>query len=376
MNNHGNTTAATTGNTDTGDTLEAMDIHTPPHSPKTTTASTPGSGVKRTISERNQDELEGIQGITIKREIMDDNLSSPNGRQKTVHTTNITTHSIGNNNVIHGNIVNASNTQSISTNEDDSPTSYTTEDLYGTSEMDIDNTTGTSSLARAAEAQKKHKDKSIVTFDIPSVNNTSASTIFQKVLEEQRQRIEQYNPITKGATTETTEASYATAVHSPQQTKITEPAIIHKAHSFRLMWSFHVKHPKTQYIMARKKKGAILQTAIKQLLTAGMETTEDFAINTWDERSKLNTLQKPEDVPPDYDTLIKYVRHPDKGGIRQGDTNHNWGVNITCGVCMRHFIGYWNEMRPYKKRNDLPQSFNQLGKHHFKQQNGTTLDGS
>lgn len=361
MNDHGNTTAATTGNTDTGDTLEYMDIQTPPHSPTATTTSAPGSGVKRTISERNQDELEGVQGITIKKEIMDDKaLSSPTGRQKTVHTTNITTHSIGNNNIIHGSIVNASNTQPISIDDDNSPTSYTTEDLYGkdTSEMEIDNNAaGTSSIVRAAEAQKQHKDKSIVTFDIPSVNNTSASTIFQKVLEEQRQRLETYNPDEKGVTTETTEASYATAVHSPQQTKMTEPVIIHKTHSFRLMWSFHARHPKTQYIMARKKKGEILQTAIKQLLRAGMETTEDFAINAWDERSKLNTLQKPEDVPSDYDTLIKYIRQPDKGGIRQGDTNHNWGVNITCGVCMKHFIGYWNEMRPYKKKERLTSIF-------------------
>ena len=133
MNDHGNTTPSTTGNTDTGDTLEDMDIYTPPHSPTATTTSAPGSGVKRTISDRNQDELEGVHGITIKREIMDNkDLSSPNGRQKTVHTTNITTtHSIGNNNVIHGNIVNASNTQPISIDEDDLPTSYTTKDLYG-----------------------------------------------------------------------------------------------------------------------------------------------------------------------------------------------------------------------------------------------------
>ena len=355
MNHHGNSTAANNGNTDTGDTLEAMELHTPPGSPSDLPTTAPGSGVKRTISDRKKDELEGAAGLLIKREIMDDNQSPDSqGRQKIVHNTTVTTmHSLGNNNIIHGNVVNATSTVP-NGNTNSSPASYATDDLYGpdinSDAMDIDNNSVAPSIIRTATANttgnaRKPKGKSI-SFDVPPTNNTAISTVFQEVLEAQHQRYSTYNP-NEG---EQTPKDYATAVHSPTQTKITEPVIIHKKYSFRLMWSFHVKHQKAQYIMARKRKGEILQHAIRQLLRAGMETTEEFAINTWDERSKLHTLQKLEDVPSDYDTLIKYVRHPDKGGIRQGDTNHNWGINVTSDVCMKHFIGYWDELRPYKKR--------------------------
>ena len=361
MNHHGNSTSANTGNTDTGDTLEDMELHTPPGSPPIPSTSTPGSGVKRTISDRKNDELEGTTGLLIKREIMDENKSPDSqGRQKVVHSMTVTTtHSIGNNNTIHGNVINATNTIP-NGNTNNSPASYGTDDLYGpdtTSEaMDIDNNAVTPGIIRTATANttgsaNKPKGKSI-SFDIPTTNNTAISTTFQEVLESQHQRYAAYNP-NEGEQTK----DYATAVHSPTQTKLTEPVIIHKKYSFRLMWSFHAPHQKAQYIMARKRKGEILQTAIKQLLRAGMETTEEFAINTWDERSKLHTLQKLEDVPSDYDTLIKYFRHPDKGGIRQGDTNHNWGINVTCGVCMKHFIGYWDELRPYKKKDRITSIF-------------------
>ena len=363
MNHHGNTTATNNGNTDTGDTLEDMDLHTPPDSPSNRPRSAPGSGVKRTISDRKQEELEGTAGLILKKEIMDDNQSPDSqGRQKTIHNTIITTmHSIGNNNIIHGNVVHATNTNEHNTSPASS--SLNTDDLYGTGatseSMDIDTTAAIPGTINTAEASvhgnaENKKDKAI-SFDIPTTNNTAISTTFQKVLDAQHQRYENYNPLEGVQNTETKD--YATAVHSPTQTRLVEPTIIHYKHSFRLMWSFHAKHQKSQYIMARKKKGEILQHAIKQLLRAGTETTEEFAINTWDERSKLHTLQKPEDVPADFDTLIKYVRHPDKGGIRQGDTNHNWGVNITCGVCMKHFIGYWDEMRPYKKKERLTSIF-------------------
>ena len=111
MSNHGNNATGNPGNTDTGDTIEDMEINTPDTSPSKQTHTTTGSGVKRSLAERKKEELEGLKGVEVKREMMDNSSVSPpiQGRQKVIHNnTNVTTvHSIGNNNIIHGSIVNA-----------------------------------------------------------------------------------------------------------------------------------------------------------------------------------------------------------------------------------------------------------------------------
>ena len=356
MSNNGNNAVGNTGNTDTGDTTENMEINTPNTSPSRHTQSTPGSGVKRSLAERKQEDLEGIKGVTLKKEIMDNaSVSPPNqGRQKVIHNqTNVTTlHSIGNNNIIHGSIVNApvNTTQG---SAEGSPDSYTTAELYGTGrpteQMEIDDTSTTiiSGMTNSEERQVKTPSQvHTISQEMPDEKTTAATQIFKAILEKHRARLD--------TLPDSTEDSYATAIQSPaKQLTITEPVIVYRKHSFRIMWAFHSKHPKKQYIVARRKKGEILQNALKELLRAGIEITEDFALNTWDPSTKANTLQKPDDVPAEYDTLIKYVKPPEKGGIRQGDTNNNWGIHVTCGVKMQHFLGYWDEMKPYKRTDRI-----------------------
>ena len=351
MPNNGNIAAGTTGNTDTGDTTENMEITTPVTSPTKHTSTTPGSGVKRSLAERKKEDFEGLKGLETKKEIMESAISPPNeGRQKVIHNhTNVTTHSIGDNNIIHGSIVNAPVNASQGAAEG-SPASYTTADLYDaerpTEQMEIDTTsTIISSMTNTEERHVKFQPQvEKITIEGPDGKTTAATSLFQAVLEKQRARLDNIpDTPTKGQ-------SYATAISSPlKQPTITEPVIVHRKHSFRLMWAFHSKHPKKQYIVARRRKGEILQTAIKDLLKAGTEITEDFALNTWDPSIKANTLQNTGDVPADYNTLQKYLKPPEKGGIRQGETNNNWGIHVTCGVPMQHFLGYWAEMKPYKR---------------------------
>ena len=126
------------------------------------------------------------------------------------------------------------------------------------------------------------------------------------------------------------------------------------------MWAFHAKHQKQQYVMARKRKGEILQKAIQEFLEAGIEIVQDFSINAWDNNERVPTLQKVSDTPSDYDALLKYVRIPDRGGIRQGETNHNWGMNATCGIPLEHFLAYWDELKPYRKNERITTVFQQI----------------
>ena len=70
MNDNGSTTNGNTGNMDTGDTTKDMDLTSPPPSPtKSTPPPTPGSGVKRSLTERKQEDFEGIQGTIITKKI-------------------------------------------------------------------------------------------------------------------------------------------------------------------------------------------------------------------------------------------------------------------------------------------------------------------
>ena len=84
MNDNGSNTDSNTGNTDTGDTIKDMDMTTPTTLPSRKTQHTPGSGVKRSLAERKKEELEGIKGVTLKKEIIENaGVSPPNqGRQK------------------------------------------------------------------------------------------------------------------------------------------------------------------------------------------------------------------------------------------------------------------------------------------------------
>ena len=362
MNDNGSTTADTTGNTDTGDTIEDIDMSTPHTSPSRTKPHTPGSGVKRSLAERKQEDLEGVKGVTIKKEIIENAKISPPtaGRQKVVHHhTNVNMHSIGNHNIIHGSIVQAPVTNTQGTTEDVSTASYTTDDLYDNEkspeQMEIDtSTTLMSGMTNTAERNNQTTPSQVITIpdEMPDEKTTAATEIFKQLLDKHRALLGDAN------TNTTTGNSYAIAIKSPaKQDTIVEPVILHKKHSFRLMWAFHSRHPNKQYVVARRRKGEILQTALKELLKAGIEITEDFAINTWDESVKASTLQHPNDVPNTYDELLKYVRPPEKGGIRQGDTNNNWGIHATCGVQMKHFIGYWDEMRPYRKVDRVKSVF-------------------
>ena len=362
MNDNGSSTDGTTGNTDTGDTTEDMNISTPNTSPSRLKAYTPGSGVKRSLAERKKEDLEGIKGITIKREIVNNAGISPptQGRQKVVHNhTNVSMHSIGNHNIIHGDIVQAPVTHTKETTAATSPTSYTTEDLYGSEppqeQMEIDSSPSLiSGMTNSAEQNHHNTPSRAITIseEMPDEKTTAATELFKTILDKHRSLLDEgHKHTTEGN-------SYAAAAKSPiKQATIVEPVIVRKKYSFRLMWAFHSKHPKKQYVVARRRKGEILHTALKELLKAGIEISEDFALNTWDESVKAHTLQRPEDVPLSYDDLLKYVRPPEKGGIRQGETNNNWGIHATCGVKMAHFIGYWDEMRPYRRVDRIKSVF-------------------
>ena len=159
-------------------------------------------------------------------------------------------HSIGNNNIIHGSIVNAP-VDTTSEASKGSPSSYNTEDLYGverpSEHMEID--TATTIISGMTNTDERHvktpTQVHTISQERPEEKTTAATSLFQAVLEQQRVRFENLPD------SSTAGNSYAMATKSPpKQNTIIEPVIIHKKHSFRLMWAFHSKHPKKQCIVA------------------------------------------------------------------------------------------------------------------------------
>ena len=157
--------------------------------------------MKRSLTERKQEELDGIKGITIKKEIIDNAGISPptQGRQKVVHNhTNVNMHSIGNHNIIHGDIVQAPVTHTKETLADVSPTSYTTEDLYGSEnpqeQMEIDSTyTPVSGMTHPSEQNNQATSAQAITISdkMPDGKTTAATEVFKQILNKHRTLLEE-----------------------------------------------------------------------------------------------------------------------------------------------------------------------------------------
>ena len=123
----------------------------------------------------------------------------------------------------------------------------------------------------------------------------------------------------------------------------TIPAIIHRKHSYRLLFSFKAKNYKKKNQTLEYVAGVLRQTILGVLL-GGREIANDFGINAWRSTDKVQTILVEKDLPEVRDQLIKYTKPG--GKIKPGQVNWFWGINVTCKLEMNIFIKYRREKMP------------------------------
>ena len=137
----------------------------------------------------------------------------------------------------------------------------------------------------------------------------------------------------------------------------TLPVIVKRKFEYRIMVSFKVKKNNKKNINMQFKSEA-LQKALSGVLEAGQVIVSDFAINSWREKSKMNTIQKKSDIPTVVDQLVKYWQGPVK--IQPGKLNWYWGIRVTSRINMTQFIQIWKENIPRSKEGNTPTNFHPI----------------
>ena len=162
------------------------------------------------------------------------------------------------------------------------------------------------------------------------------------------------SPQTKEASEAQPSGDSTKAKKTMAQAVMTEPVILKRQHSFRLQFSFITTGTPNVQITMAKAQASHLHKAVTDLLEQAQAIDSTAVINTWATDDKYSTIQRREDVPTEYEHIIKFVRPPPGAKFKTGTTNWYWGVQLSTDSKMKEFLQVWEEERRKTPKADRP----------------------